>query len=101
MAIGGYLLQNVKEERRYYNVNTKHVRLIGTEDEQKELEAEYLPDESNLFDTSKSLFEYLLPEPKLFFEQSELSATKVVSSVLVLTAKDQHNRTCHYHYVQE
>ena len=73
-------------------MNTKHVRLIMTEDEQKELEAEYLSDESDLFDsTSKSLFEYLFPESKLFFEQSELSATKVVSSVLVLTAKDQQN----------
>ena len=51
-----------------------------TEDEQKELEAEYLSDESELVDTSKSLFEYLLPEPKLFFEQSEPSATKAVSS---------------------
>ena len=79
-------------------MNTKHVRLIGTEDEQNELEGEdlfdideYLSEESVLFDTSKSLFEYLLPEPKLFFEQSELSASKVVSSVLVLTAKDQQN----------
>lgn len=63
-----------------------------TEDEQNELEGEYLSDESDLFDsTSKSLFEYLFPESKLFFEQSELSATKVVSSVLVLTAKDQQN----------
>ena len=68
-------------------MNTKHVRLIMTEDEQKELKNEdlfdideYLSEESVLFDTSKSLFEYLLPEPKLFFEQSEPSATKAVSS---------------------
>ena len=44
MAVGGYLLQNVKGERRYKIVNTKHVRLILTEDEQKELEAEYIFD---------------------------------------------------------
>ena len=80
VAVGGYLLQNVKGERRYKIVNTKHVRLIMTEDEQQELEAEYLSDESELVDTSKSLFEYLLPEPKLFFEQSEPSATKAVSN---------------------
>ena len=62
-------------------MNTKHVRLIGTEDEQKELEAEYLSDESDLFDsTSKSLFEYIFPEPKRFYEQFEPSATKAVSS---------------------
>ncbi|QLQ79359.1 hypothetical protein HG537_0B07130 [Torulaspora globosa] len=87
IAVGGFLLQAVKSDQRYKIVNFKYALRTMNEAEKKRLQNEelfdideYLSYENDLLDTSsKMLFEYIAPEQKDFYVDSETGAIKVVT----------------------
>ncbi|QLQ81246.1 hypothetical protein HG537_0E06030 [Torulaspora globosa] len=86
--VDGYLLQAVDGETSYKIVSFKNARSRMSMKEREQFEKDelvdidgYLSQESDLFDcTSKRLFEMIPTQQRLFWEQLEPRATKVVTT---------------------